>query len=56
MTDRIGELVVKKCDASEFHGCDIIFSGLDSDVAGDIGARHSIYLLRSSNSGQKWLS
>jgi len=30
------ELVVKECKASEFADCDIVFSGLDSDVAGDI--------------------
>jgi aspartate-semialdehyde dehydrogenase len=34
----IGELQVKECKAEEFLDCDIIFSGLDSDVAGDIGA------------------
>lgn len=32
-----GEMMVKECVASEFEGCEIIFSGLDSDVAGDIG-------------------
>jgi len=32
----IGELQVKECKAEEFLDCDIIFSGLDSDVAGDI--------------------
>ncbi|SPO03897.1 probable aspartate-semialdehyde dehydrogenase [Cephalotrichum gorgonifer] len=31
-----GELVVKECKASEFADCDIVFSGLDSDVAGEI--------------------
>jgi aspartate-semialdehyde dehydrogenase len=30
-------LVVKECKASEFADCDVIFSGLDADVAGDIG-------------------
>jgi len=30
------ELIVKECKASEFADCDIIFSGLDADVAGDI--------------------
>jgi aspartate-semialdehyde dehydrogenase len=28
---------VKKCTAEEFKDCDLIFSGLDSDVAGDVG-------------------
>jgi aspartate-semialdehyde dehydrogenase len=37
MTDRIGELVVRKCVPEEFADCDIVFSGLDSDVAGEIG-------------------
>ncbi|KAF4840323.1 putative aspartate-semialdehyde dehydrogenase [Colletotrichum siamense] len=31
-----GDLVVRECKASEFADCDIVFSGLDSDVAGDI--------------------
>ena len=31
------ELIVKECMASEFADCDIIFSGLDADVAGEIG-------------------
>ncbi|KAF2703957.1 aspartate-semialdehyde dehydrogenase [Pleomassaria siparia CBS 279.74] len=35
-TDRIGDLVVKKCVPEEFEDCDLIFSGLDSDVAGDV--------------------
>lgn len=35
------ELIVKDCKASEFAECDIIFSGLDADVAGDIGM-HSL--------------
>lgn len=33
----IGELVVRECKASEFSDCDVVFSGLDSDVAGEIG-------------------
>jgi aspartate-semialdehyde dehydrogenase len=41
MSDRIAELTVRNCEASEFSDCDIIFSGLDSDVAGDIGAKLS---------------
>ena len=34
----VGELVVRECKASEFADCDFVFSGLDSDVAGEIGA------------------
>jgi aspartate-semialdehyde dehydrogenase len=37
-----GELIVKECAAFEFSECDIIFSGLDAEVAGDIG---EFYLL-----------
>ncbi|KAI0999441.1 putative aspartate-semialdehyde dehydrogenase [Podosphaera aphanis] len=32
----VENLIVKECKASEFLDCDIIFSGLDADVAGDI--------------------
>ncbi|KAL2269081.1 hypothetical protein VTJ83DRAFT_3927 [Remersonia thermophila] len=32
----VAELVVRECKASEFADCDIVFSGLDADVAGDI--------------------
>lgn len=30
-------MVVKECKSSEFADCDIVFSGLDHDVAGPIG-------------------
>lgn len=36
MGKHIEELIVKECKASEFADCDIVFSGLDADVAGDI--------------------
>lgn len=37
MSEELGELVVKRCTAEEFADCDIVFSGLDSDVAQDVG-------------------
>jgi hypothetical protein len=37
MSRHTEEMIVKECKASEFADCDIIFSGLDADVAGDIG-------------------
>jgi len=37
MSTKLQELVVRECKASEFKDCDIVFSGLDADVAGDIG-------------------
>lgn len=33
----VADMVVRECKASEFEDCDVVFSGLDSDVAGDIG-------------------
>ena len=44
MSHSLGELVVKECQPEEFQDCDLIFSGLDSDVASEIGTpytRHS---------------
>lgn len=38
MSKELGDLVVKKCVPEEFADCDLVFSGLDSDVAGDVGA------------------
>lgn len=37
MGKHVEELVVRECKSSEFSDCDIVFSGLDSDVAGEIG-------------------
>ena len=37
MGKHVEDLVVRECKASKFADCDIVFSGLDSDVAGDIG-------------------
>lgn len=37
MSKELGEMVVKECRSAEFRDCDLIFSGLDSDVAGGIG-------------------
>lgn len=39
MSKELGELVVRRCTAEEFKECDLVFSGLDSDVAGDVGTR-----------------
>lgn len=37
MTSEVGDLIVRECKPEYFQDCDIVFSGLDSDVAGDIG-------------------
>ncbi len=36
MSMRLAELEVRECKAENFKDCDLVFSGLDSDVAGDI--------------------
>lgn len=41
-------MVVKECKASEFLECQIVFSGLDHDVAGPIGAFSSAALPNNS--------
>ena len=37
MSTELAELEVRECKASNFTDCDLVFSGLDSDVAGEIG-------------------
>ena len=37
MSEELGEMTVKECISDEFRCCDLVFSGLDNDVAGDIG-------------------
>lgn len=34
----VADMVVRECRPAEFADCDVVFSGLDSDVAGDVGA------------------
>jgi aspartate-semialdehyde dehydrogenase len=34
----VRDMIVKECKASEFADCDVVFSGLDADVAGEIEA------------------
>ncbi|KAK9456397.1 semialdehyde dehydrogenase [Dipodascopsis uninucleata] len=34
--EKAQDIIVVECKASEFKECDVVFSGLDSDVAGDI--------------------
>lgn len=33
----VESVIVRACEADQFEGCEIVFSGLDSDVAGGIG-------------------
>jgi aspartate-semialdehyde dehydrogenase len=38
----VREMLVRSCEPFGFEGCKIVFSGLDSEVAGDIGERYKI--------------
>jgi aspartate-semialdehyde dehydrogenase len=35
--NNVADVVVTSCDAELFKDCDVVFSGLDADIAGDIG-------------------
>jgi len=37
MPKTTGEMIVKECNPEHFEDCQVVFSGLDSDVAGPIG-------------------
>ena len=37
MPERAAELSVVACDPGQFKHCDVVFSGLDSSVAGEVG-------------------
>ncbi|KID70075.1 aspartate-semialdehyde dehydrogenase, partial [Metarhizium hybridum] len=36
MSSETADMIVRECKAGEFQDCDVVFSGLDSDVAGEI--------------------
>ncbi|CAZ85693.1 unnamed protein product [Tuber melanosporum] len=36
MPNRVRDMIVKDCKAAEFRDCDVVFSGLDAEVAGEI--------------------
>jgi hypothetical protein len=48
--------VVKKCTPGEFKDCDLVFSGLDSDVAGDVGMEASQAEFHNTDYMKKWRS
>lgn len=59
MSKELGDLVVKKCVPEEFLECDMVFSGLDSDVAGDVGEPFPKPMIPQEGKltrHQKWLS
>ncbi len=43
MGKHVESLIVKECKSSEFADCDIIFSGLDADIAGEVGEKTRTY-------------
>lgn len=61
MTKELGELIVKECKPEQFKcEVDIVFSGLDSDVAGETGTspenKHQCRQRVELTSQQKWPS
>ncbi|PYH92689.1 aspartate-semialdehyde dehydrogenase [Aspergillus ellipticus CBS 707.79] len=36
MSEKLSSLVLRNCTAAEFADCDLVFSGLNSDIAGDV--------------------
>ena len=41
---QVVDMVVYECKPEHFGDCQIVFSGLDSDVAGEIGMRNDLFL------------
>jgi aspartate-semialdehyde dehydrogenase len=37
MSEALGNLVLRECRAANFSDCDLVFSGLNSDIAGETG-------------------
>lgn len=58
MSNTLAALEVRECKASRFSDCDLVFSGLDSDVAGDIGRVLHVrsFIQGADQVSQKWSS
>lgn len=37
MSEKLSNLVLRECKAEQFKDCDLVFSGLNSDIAGETG-------------------
>lgn len=37
MPAEVRDMIVRECKAEQFADCDVVFSGLDAEVAGQIG-------------------
>lgn len=42
MSEKLSNLVLRECKAEHFSDCDLVFSGLNSDIAGETGKQHQI--------------
>lgn len=42
MSEKLSNLVLRECRAEQFKDCDLVFSGLNSDIAGETGKRSSM--------------
>lgn len=54
MSRELAELEVRECKAANFSDCDLVFSGLDSDVAGEVGRLSTCYGLQRLTRLQRW--
>ena len=55
MPPHLASLEVRECKPELFQDCDLVFSGLDSDVAGDIGRFRGVYpVLPAVPGGSHW--
>ena len=43
MPAEVRDMVVRKCKAENFADCDVVFSGLNSDAAGEVGMYNVLY-------------
>lgn len=37
MSEKLSNLILRECKAGQFKDCDLVFSGLNSDIAGETG-------------------
>lgn len=45
MSEKLSNLIVRDCRAKDFADCDLVFSGLNSDIAGETGKHYWQYRL-----------
>ena len=48
MSEKLSNLVLRNCKAENFTDCDLVFSGLNSDVAGDLGRFDYVFVARTN--------